>query len=92
MSRPGGADELGRVVIDESFKTGFASPANPGGGSNRDMGSLALMLIANWFINGKHAQIAWLKGSSLKHMDLLGETVLIDGGVSWSWLHVLVFH
>ncbi|KZV66472.1 NAD-P-binding protein [Peniophora sp. CONT] len=53
MSAPGGGDELGQVTISEKFETGFATPANRGGGSNRDMGSLALMLIANWFINGE---------------------------------------
>lgn len=71
MAKPGGADELGQVVIEEDFETGFVSPANRGGGSNRDMGSLALMLIANWFING--------------------ETVLIDGGVSFPSLCVYTY-
>lgn len=68
------------------------------GGTNRDVGSLALMLIANWFINGQcplvHNHLClgpqWriLVAIILTFLFLLceileiGETVLIDGGVS----------
>ncbi|TFY80886.1 hypothetical protein EWM64_g3124 [Hericium alpestre] len=52
MSDPGSTDELG-----QAHSTGkqhpFKVPAGPNGGSNRDVGSLALMLVANWFINGE---------------------------------------
>lgn len=35
---------------------GFEIPtAGQAGGSNKDMGSLALMLVANWFINGVYS-------------------------------------
>lgn len=83
---PGESDELGQVVIGEDFETGFVTPANRGGGSNRDVGSLALMLIANWFINGECALFG--VNSLLNALDYPGETVLIDGGVSASSLRV----
>ena len=31
----------------------LASGEDPVGGSNRDMGSLALFLVANWYVNGE---------------------------------------
>ncbi|KAI0036122.1 NAD-P-binding protein [Vararia minispora EC-137] len=51
MSAPGSVNQLGQSKIN--IVTGFTTPANPGGGSNKDMGSLALMLVSNWFINGE---------------------------------------
>ncbi|KAI0322920.1 NAD-P-binding protein [Amylostereum chailletii] len=51
MSVPGTSNEFGQSRVNKSFS--FVIPANSGGGSNRDMGSLALMLIANGFINGE---------------------------------------
>lgn len=51
MSAPGSTNHLGVADYKDSFD--FKIPTVPSGGSNRDMGSLALMLVANWFINGK---------------------------------------
>lgn len=79
MTAPGSIDEFGisHIAENESMQIPkdkvpeFDIPTRqaPGtsvsilGGSNRDMGTLALFLTANWFVNG--------------------ETVLIDGGVSF---------
>ncbi|THH30885.1 hypothetical protein EUX98_g3300 [Antrodiella citrinella] len=62
MSTPGTIDELGVSHNDKKDYT-FAFPADqlpvslggPAnvGGSNKDMGSLALFLVGNWFVNGE---------------------------------------
>lgn len=46
-------DESGMVPVPEGKKTRFAIPTVPTGGTNRDVGSLALFLVANWFVNGE---------------------------------------
>ncbi|KAF8888587.1 NAD(P)-binding protein, partial [Infundibulicybe gibba] len=47
-------DELGISHIPAAGITRFQTPTGPPtGGSNRDMGSLALFLVANWFVNGE---------------------------------------
>ena len=63
MTAPGTADAVGQSHIPEGEKMGFAVPATqpplvpgerpPYGGSARDMGSLALFLVGNWFVNGE---------------------------------------
>ena len=66
MSDPGSMDKYG-VSRYSGYTPGFEVPLKSAwtqiGGSNRDVGSLALFLVTNWFVNG--------------------ETVLIDGGVSF---------
>ncbi|CAK5266259.1 unnamed protein product [Mycena citricolor] len=47
------ADENGMSVLPENFPAGFEVPTESGVGSPRDMGSLALFLVANWFVNGE---------------------------------------
>lgn len=74
MTAPGTIDVVGRSHLPPNapefpFEVPVSQPSlTPGGqplkgGSNRDVGSLALFLVSNWFVNG--------------------ETVLIDGGVSF---------
>lgn len=69
--------ETGLIPLDKMplFEIPCRQARNTGvpllGGTNRDMGSLALFLTANWYVNG--------------------ETVLIDGGVSFPLLHQLNF-
>lgn len=58
MSTPGKVDEFGRSHNDDYSKYGFEVPTRPlppanAGGTNRDMGSLALFLVANEYVNGK---------------------------------------
>ncbi|KAH9836113.1 NAD-P-binding protein [Rhodofomes roseus] len=63
MTAPGTADAVGQSHIPEGAKQEFEVPATqpalvqggraPYGGSNRDMGSLALFLVGNWFVNGE---------------------------------------
>lgn len=63
MSAPGTVDAVGQSHIPEGEKMGFEVPATqpplvpggrpPYGGSVRDMGSLALFLVGNWFVNGE---------------------------------------
>ncbi|KAA1476684.1 NAD(P)-binding protein [Dentipellis sp. KUC8613] len=50
MSSTGTIDELGQSHRNKTHP--FTIPTEPAG-SNRDMGSLVLMLISNWFINGE---------------------------------------
>lgn len=54
MSAPGNMDELGVSHNKRTEPWGWETPTVPTGGTNRDVGSLALMLIANWFINGEY--------------------------------------
>lgn len=49
----GPMDESGMVPVPEGKKIRFAIPTVPTGGTNRDVGSLALFLVANWFVNGE---------------------------------------
>lgn len=56
MTTPGSADNLGRSKADTV--PGFQVPTTQAdgktlGGTARDMGSLALFLVANWFVNGE---------------------------------------
>lgn len=51
MSAPGTIDALGESH-GENYPPSFETPTLPSG-TRSDMGSLALMLIANWFINGQ---------------------------------------
>lgn len=63
MTAPGTADAVGLSHIPEDEKQDFEVPATqppvvpegkpPYGGSVRDMGSLALFLVGNWFVNGE---------------------------------------
>ncbi|KAJ7756073.1 hypothetical protein DFH07DRAFT_821027 [Mycena maculata] len=57
------SDELGRSTLPSSVDFGFEIPS--GVGSTRDMGSLALFLVANWFVNGETVLIDG--GTLLKH-------------------------
>ncbi|KAI0265836.1 NAD(P)-binding protein [Gloeopeniophorella convolvens] len=50
MSHPSPRDELGRTII-ENVKYDFPTPA--GSGTARDVGSVLLALVVNWFINGE---------------------------------------
>ncbi|KAF8638201.1 hypothetical protein AX16_010547 [Volvariella volvacea WC 439] len=52
MSAPGTADALGRSHLPSTKHFGFEVPTIPSG-SPRDMGTLALFLVANWFVNGE---------------------------------------
>ncbi|THH17494.1 hypothetical protein EW146_g3325 [Bondarzewia mesenterica] len=82
MTAPGTLDALGQSHAYQELS--FAIPTVESGGSNKDVGSLALMLIANWFINGQYGSISSV--NLVCSMDIrskresLGETVLIDGG------------
>jgi hypothetical protein len=53
MSMPGTADSLGISHAPHNHVPGFAIPTVSSGGTNRDMGTLALFLVANWFVNGE---------------------------------------
>ncbi|KAJ7775682.1 hypothetical protein DFH07DRAFT_912202 [Mycena maculata] len=59
------SDEHGRSTLPASVDFGFEVPAEGGVGSTRDMGSLALFLVANWFVNGETVLIDG--GTLLKH-------------------------
>lgn len=62
---PGTKDEMGQSHLRKEDHASIpfqipctSPPAIPGaapqpGGSNRDMGSVALLLVANWYINGE---------------------------------------
>ncbi|KAI0045013.1 NAD-P-binding protein [Auriscalpium vulgare] len=47
------ADEFGRSRLVSASDFGLEIPASSTGGTSRDMGSLVLMLVANWYINGE---------------------------------------
>lgn len=53
MTAPGSVDEAGVSHLDPEKKLGFEIPTVPHGGTRRDMGSLSLFLVANWFVNGE---------------------------------------
>ncbi|KAH9923016.1 NAD-P-binding protein [Amylocystis lapponica] len=70
---PGTQDAVGQSQIPTSMlplipvtvPTSQPGVASGGGGTNRDVGSLALFLVANWFVNGETVLIDG--GSSLVH-------------------------
>ncbi|KAH7928630.1 NAD(P)-binding protein [Leucogyrophana mollusca] len=65
MSSPGMIDpETGASLSPPGTVHPFEVPTVPSG-SNRDMGSLALFLVANWFVNGETVLIDG--GTLLKH-------------------------
>ena len=53
MSAPGTMDEFGQSHAPKDMVMDFQVPTIPSGGTARDMGSLALFLVANWFVNGE---------------------------------------
>ncbi|KAJ7441623.1 NAD-P-binding protein [Mycena galericulata] len=59
------SDAHGISTLPPTFDPGFEIPAEGGVGSARDMGSLALFLVANWFVNGETVLIDG--GTLLKH-------------------------
>ncbi|KAF9256012.1 NAD(P)-binding protein [Marasmius fiardii PR-910] len=65
MSAPGSSNEAGVSVVPAGTKIAFEVPAIETGGTRRDVGSLALCLVANWFINGETVLIDG--GTLLKH-------------------------
>ncbi|KAI0045011.1 NAD-P-binding protein [Auriscalpium vulgare] len=58
-------DEFGQTVPRPAGFFDFEIPTVPTGGTNRDVGSLALMLVTNWYINGETVLIDG--GTLLKH-------------------------
>ncbi|KAJ7632989.1 NAD(P)-binding protein [Roridomyces roridus] len=58
-------NEHGVSTLPPSFQPSFTVPAEDTVGSTRDMGSLALFLVANWFVNGETVLIDG--GTLLKH-------------------------
>lgn len=81
MTAKGTKNDLGQSSTDRvpNFEIPTTGQA---GGSNKDMGSLALMLVANWFINGRSFLFLLYKSRRRHDSTGSGETVLIDGGVS----------
>ncbi|KAJ4490022.1 NAD(P)-binding protein [Lentinula aciculospora] len=65
MSLPGHSNEAGITVSPPDKTWGFEIPTVNTGGTKRDVGALALCLIANWFINGETVLIDG--GTLLKH-------------------------
>ncbi|KAJ7020339.1 hypothetical protein C8F04DRAFT_1242052 [Mycena alexandri] len=59
------SDEHGVSTIPTSFRVPFEVPTEAGVGAPRDMGTLALFLLANWFVNGETVLIDG--GTLLKH-------------------------
>ncbi|KAJ6537669.1 NAD(P)-binding protein [Mycena capillaripes] len=59
------SDAHGVSALPASFQAPFEIPTESGVGSTRDMGSLALFLVANWFVNGETVLIDG--GTLLKH-------------------------
>jgi|SRR6266436_3506870 hypothetical protein len=53
MTALGTQDAVGLSHFPEGKTVEFHVPAIPTGGTNRDVGTLALFLIANWFVNGE---------------------------------------
>jgi hypothetical protein len=47
------SDAHGISTLPASFQAPFDIPTESRVGSTRDMGSLALFLVANWFVNGE---------------------------------------
>ncbi|KAK0222722.1 hypothetical protein EDD85DRAFT_959982 [Armillaria nabsnona] len=66
MSFPGApTDETGTVIVPPDAKIKFEVPAEQGWGKPRDVGSLALFLLTNWYVNGETVLIDG--GTLLKH-------------------------
>ncbi|KAL0061681.1 hypothetical protein AAF712_011487 [Marasmius tenuissimus] len=65
MSMPGASNEAGVTVVPTGTEFGLEIPTVPTGGTRRDVGALALCLVANWFINGETVLIDG--GTLLKH-------------------------
>ncbi|KAG7450039.1 NAD(P)-binding protein [Guyanagaster necrorhizus] len=66
MSFPGAPiDESGVVVVPPDTKIDFEVPVEQGWGKPRDVGSLALFLLANWYVTGETVLIDG--GTLLKH-------------------------
>ncbi|KAK7016305.1 NAD(P)-binding protein [Favolaschia claudopus] len=61
----GASDEMGRSTFSDALPSSFQVPVPPGFGSTRDMGTLVLFLLANWFVNGETVLIDG--GTLLKH-------------------------
>ncbi|KAJ7268147.1 NAD(P)-binding protein [Mycena haematopus] len=61
----GTSDSTGVSVFPAGFRPSFDVPTESGVGSARDMGSLVLFLVANWFVNGETVLIDG--GTLLKH-------------------------
>lgn len=53
MAAPGLQDELGIPRVPQGTSFRFQIPTVATGGTTRDMGTLALFLVANWFVNGE---------------------------------------
>ncbi|KAH7928997.1 NAD(P)-binding protein [Leucogyrophana mollusca] len=53
LSAPGTADTLGHSHATLAMLPPLAPPDVPTGGTPRDIGALALFLLANWFVNGE---------------------------------------
>ena len=60
MSAPGTMNELGQSRMPQGIPIDFqipasrpAPPGQPSAGTNKDMGSLVLFLVANWFVDGE---------------------------------------
>ncbi|KAG7450046.1 NAD(P)-binding protein [Guyanagaster necrorhizus] len=66
MSLPGAPiDESGVAVVPPDAKINFEVPVEQGWGKPRDVGSLALFLLANWYVTGETVLIDG--GTLLKH-------------------------
>ncbi|KAF8958866.1 NAD-P-binding protein [Flammula alnicola] len=61
----GTTNELGVSSIPPDLELNFEVPASHAGGTRHDMGSLALFLVANWFVNGETVLIDG--GTLLRH-------------------------
>ncbi|KAI0667286.1 NAD-P-binding protein [Trametes maxima] len=72
MTAPGTADSAGQSKLPPNFPLSFEVPVShplettgPRAGTIRDMGTLALFLVANWFVDGETVLIDG--GTLLKH-------------------------
>ncbi|KAK7461130.1 hypothetical protein VKT23_009057 [Stygiomarasmius scandens] len=65
MSLPGRSDEAGNTQAPPDYMSHFSFQSPAGLGTKRDMGTLALCLVVNWFINGETVLIDG--GTLLKH-------------------------
>ncbi|KAJ6462533.1 NAD(P)-binding protein [Mycena sanguinolenta] len=61
----GTSDSAGVSILPANYQPAFNVPTPSGVGSARDMGTLALFLVANWFVNGETVLIDG--GTLLKH-------------------------
>ncbi|KAK0448925.1 uncharacterized protein EV420DRAFT_1566195 [Desarmillaria tabescens] len=66
MTLPGApTDEIGTAIVPPNLKKGFEVPVEQRWGKPRDVGSLALFLLANWYVTGETVLIDG--GTLLKH-------------------------